>query len=140
MAHCSPRPTADDVGDDAGMTTETLRFLGRAGLLPEQRADGLRDVTLSPDAAGRLRFIQRAQRLGFSLRDIRQLLAISDGLGSGQDQAQPSIASQVEVIDEKLIALMRMRQALLRFEERLVGRGSRAACPILAALQDEAGD
>jgi MerR family copper efflux transcriptional regulator len=68
--------TIGQVAREAGIGVETVRFYEREGLLeePVRRASGYRQFNL--DAVARLRFIKRAQRLGFTLREIKELLAL----------------------------------------------------------------
>jgi len=118
-----------------GVARDVLRFFGRAGLLPDVSADA--DAT--PEYCRRLRFIQRAPRLGFELHEIRDLLSISDGGSRDMKALRVSIETQIESVEERIVALMRVRQALLRTQERLDRRRPQTQCPILAALQDESG-
>ena len=61
---------------DAGVNVQTVRYYERRGLLPEpdRRPSGYREY--GPDALDRLHFIKRAQELGFTLTEIRELLAL----------------------------------------------------------------
>jgi len=118
-----------------GATRDALRFFERAGLL----ADASPDADAGPESRRRLRFIQRAQRLGFELHEIRDLLSISDGGSRDMKGLRVSIETQIESVEERIVALMRMRQALLRLHEQPDCRPP-PHCPIVAALQDESGD
>jgi len=68
--------TIGRLAQEVGINLETVRFYERQGLLPKtpRSASGYR--LFSSDAARRLKFIKRAQELGFSLREIRELLAL----------------------------------------------------------------
>jgi MerR family transcriptional regulator, copper efflux regulator len=116
------------------VTPDALRFLGRAGLLPNASPDA--DAT--PEYRVRLRFIERARALGFDLREIRELLLINDSAIQDMTPLRASIASQIEGVEERIIALMRVRQALLQSQESPGRYGVRD--PIAAALQDESRD
>jgi DNA-binding transcriptional MerR regulator len=116
------------------VTPDVLRFLGRAGLLP----DASPDADATPEYRVRLRFIERARALGFALHEIRELLLINDSAIQGTTPLCASIASQLEGVEERIIALMRVRQALLLSQESPVRHGVRE--PIAAALQDESRD
>ena len=65
-----------ELAKQAGVNVETLRFYERKGLLPEflRRGSGYREYPV--ESASLIRFIKRAQELGFSLREIRELLAL----------------------------------------------------------------
>ena len=68
---------------EAGVGVDTIRYYEREGLLPEprRRPSGYRDYDAGP--IGQLRFIRRAKELGFSLDDIRELLALSTDRNRG---------------------------------------------------------
>jgi DNA-binding transcriptional MerR regulator len=96
----------------AGVNVQTLRYYERRGLLaaPDRRPSGQRQY---PEAAvGRLRTIKAAQRLGFTLAEIEELMAVSEhrrGTGELHRRARAKVAE----IDARLDQLARMRQALL---------------------------
>jgi DNA-binding transcriptional MerR regulator len=115
---------------------DTLRFFVHAGLLP----DAPPEVELTPEYRERVRFVQRAQRLGFDLHEIRELLSISDGVSREMTSLHASIASQVENIEQRIVALMRVRQALLQTHERPDRHAAHPLHPIVAALQGDSRD
>jgi DNA-binding transcriptional MerR regulator len=86
----------------------------------------------------RLRFIDRARALGFALHEIRELLLINDSATPDTTALRASIARQLEDVEERIIALMRVRQALLLSQQSPGRHGVRE--PIAAALQDESRD
>jgi MerR family mercuric resistance operon transcriptional regulator len=96
---------------------EALRFYDRARLLPaETQGPGVAG-TVAPHLERRLRFINGARELGFSLAEIRELLALSDHGLSDEDQSPSRIDRLVGQLDDKLVELMRLRKALLRVRE-----------------------
>ena len=121
------------------MNLETVRYYERRGLLPKppRTATGYR--AFEPDAVRRLRFIRHAQALGFSLHEIKELLALRVKAGvSSADVRQRAQAKLVE-IDEKLKTLRAIKKVLTRFTESCSGAGPISRCPILAALEREEG-
>lgn len=96
---------------------EALRFYDRARLLPAE-IQGLGVAgTVPPQLERRLRFINGARELGFSLAEIRELLALSDhGMADG-DQSPSRIDRLVRQLDDELVELMRLRKVLLRIRE-----------------------
>ena len=68
--------TIGQVAGQAGVGVETVRFYERQGLLevPPRRQSGYREY--GEDAVARLRFIRRAKQLGFTLKEIKELLAL----------------------------------------------------------------
>ena len=113
-----------------------LRFLGRAGLLPNASPNG--DAT--PKYRERMQFIERARALGFNLHEIRELIWISNGVSREKASPHASIESQVESIEQRIVGLMRVRQALLETQERFDRQCPHPHCPIVAALLDESRD
>jgi MerR family copper efflux transcriptional regulator len=119
----------------AGVSIDTVRYYEKSGLLaPETRlASGYRrygDVQLS-----RLRFIRRAQDLGFSLKDIQDLL----GLSRQRDVAKVKRAAEKKLADveARLVSLTRIRDGLATLVATCPGHGRAADCPILQALGSE---
>src|ERR1700722_19430338 len=118
-----------------GVGIDTVRYYERNGLLaPHTRlASGYRrygDIELA-----RLRFIRRAQTLGFTLKEIKQLLALS----AQRDVGRVKRSAQAKLIDVKsrIAALERVRDGLATLIEACPGHGRAAECPILQALNDE---
>ena len=132
----SNRPGSTWVSPAVGVAPDTLRFFVHAGLLP----DAPPEVELTPEYRERVRFVQRAQRLGFDLHEIRELLSISDGVSREMTSLHASIASQVENIEQRIVALMRVRQALLQTPERPDRHAAHPLRPIVAALQGDSRD
>ena len=119
----------------AGVSVDTVRYYEKAGLLsPQERlASGYRRY--SELQLSRLRFIRRAQELGFSLKDIRELL----GLSKQRDVARVKRAAQRKLADveQRLAALTRVRDGLAALVATCPGHGRAADCPILRALDKE---
>jgi len=131
------RSASDSIGigtlaQRAGVGIDTVRYYERNGLLaPRTRlASGYRRY--GELEVSRLRFIRRAQALGFTLKEIRELLAIS----AQRDVARVKRTAQAKLADveERIAALERMRDGLSRLIEACPGHGRAADCPILNAL------
>jgi DNA-binding transcriptional MerR regulator len=122
----------------AGVRIDTVRYYERSGLLaPKTRLQsGYRRYGAAELA--RLRFIRRAQTLGFSLREIRDLLALS----KGRDVARVKRAAQGKLADveQRIAALQRVRDGLATLIEACPGHGDPIDCPILKALGGEGLD
>lgn len=116
----------------AGVSIDTVRYYERGGLLaPKTRlASGYRRY--SPVEVARLRFIRRAQALGFSLKEVKQLLALSNM----RDVSRIKRAAQEKLADveERIVALERVRKGLAELVAACPGHGRAADCPILKAL------
>jgi MerR family transcriptional regulator, copper efflux regulator len=118
-----------------GVGIDTVRYYERNGLLaPLTRlASGYRrygDIELA-----RLRFIRRAQGLGFTLKEIKQLLALS----AQRDVERVKRSAQAKLLDvnSRIAALERVRDGLATLIAACPGHGKAADCPILRALNDE---
>ena len=100
-----------ELAERAGVNVQTLRYYERRGLLaaPARRPSGQREY--SHDAVGLLRTIKAAQRLGFTLAEIEELLSLSEhrrGTGELHRRAEAKVAE----IDARIDQLTRMRLAL----------------------------
>ncbi len=136
MTRSTTRPDLARVSPTPAVTPDALRFLGRAGLLP----DASPDADATPEYRERLRFIERARELGFNLHEIRELIRISDGVSREKTPLHASIESQVDSIEQRIVGLMRVRQALLETYEQFDRQRQHRHCPVVAALQDESRD
>ncbi len=132
--------TIGQVARRAGVGIETVRFYERQGLLeePERRESGYRQY--GEDAIARLRFIRRAKGLGFSLKEIKDLLALRLDPAATRADVRRRAEAKVADIEAKIHDLQRMRQALLRLTASCRGHGPVSGCPILEALDDPGGD
>lgn len=119
----------------AGVSIDTVRYYEKSGLLaPQARLpSGYRrygDLQLF-----RLRFIRRAQELGFTLKDVRELL----GLSKQRDVARVKRAAEKKLaeVEQKVLALQRIRTGLAELVKACPGHGQAQDCPILKALSEE---
>lgn len=118
-----------------GIAIDTIRYYERTGLLsPQERsAAGYRRYTALE--LSRLRFIRRAQSLGFTLREIKELLDLSEHIDIAG--VKRSAGAQVRVIDARIADLLRLREGLATLIVQCPGHGRGADCPILLALAGE---
>lgn len=121
--------------NDVGV--ETVRFYERRGLLrqPEKPANGRRLYTAQHDRC--LRFIRRAQRLGFSLDEIALLLELSASGSDGVRETKVRAEAKLSEVRARVAALQRVERALASLTEACPGCGPSEHCPILSALVDE---
>jgi len=119
----------------AGVGIDTVRYYERSGLLAPSRrlASGYRRYTALE--LSRLRFIRRAQALGFTLSEVRDLLALS----AKRDVARVKRSAQSKLadVDRKIAALQKIREGLATLVAACPGHGRAADCPILQALGGE---
>jgi MerR family copper efflux transcriptional regulator len=117
-----------------GVNLETVRYYERRGLLPKPPRTQAGYRQFPPDAAQRLRFIKRAQELGFSLEEIGELLALRIAPEPNRADIRARAEAKIADIEGKMKTLVAMKRML----RGLVGRcqqGGSAECPILASLE-----
>src|SRR5947199_7838801 len=121
----------------AGVGVETVRFYEREGLLeePPRRASGYRQY--SEQVIKRIHFIKRAQKLGFSLKEISELLLLRVDAQTSCEEVKQRTEAKIAEVERKLVELQRMRQALLQVASLCTGRGPASACPMLDALAQQ---
>ncbi len=121
----------------AGIGVETVRFYERKGLIPEppRTRSGYRQYPR--DTADRVKFIRRAKGLGFTLREISELLdlRVDEVAACGPVEAQAR--EKLEQVNSKIEELRRMETALQRLVEACERRKPTGACPILEELDHE---
>jgi Cu(I)-responsive transcriptional regulator len=119
----------------AGVGIDTVRYYERNGLLtPRARlASGYRRY--GELEVSRLRFIRRAQALGFTLKEVRELLALS----AQRDVARVKRSAQAKLddVNERIAALEKVRDGLATLIAACPGHGRAADCPILKTLGGE---
>lgn len=120
----------------AQVGVETIRYYQRRNLLPipESQPNGFR--TYAPELVQRIRFIKRAQDLGFTLDEIAALLQCEDGA----DRAAIRVVAgdRLAQIQGKLADLQRMAHALSHLIHECEASGPARHCPIIAALSGAA--
>jgi Hg(II)-responsive transcriptional regulator len=122
-----------ETAERAGVNVQTLRYYERRGLLPKppRRASGYREF---PDDAVRVvRFIKRAQELGFSLDEVEDLLRLRRGSRLNRKQIRSVAERRVRQIEQKISELGRMRAALRQLVHAC-HEGTTLDCPIIEAL------
>ena len=131
------RMTIGTLARAAGVGIDTVRFYEREGLLPAptRRASGYREYL--PASVGRLRFIRRAKDLGFSLDEIRDLLALSVDRERGVRGVRQRAEARLAEVQRRLRELRRMQRGLKQLIDACPGHGPLDTCPILAALGDQ---
>lgn len=124
----------------AGVGIDTVRFYERRGLLkpPARRASGYRQYT--PDIVDRLRFIRRAKALGFSLKEIAELLELRSAPGSTCADVRRQAQIKAADVEAKITDLRRIFRALIQLTNKCSGQGPISHCPILEALGQSDGE
>jgi MerR family transcriptional regulator, mercuric resistance operon regulatory protein len=123
-----------EVSSRAGVNNQTLRYYERRGLLPEppRSPAGYRDYPVS--AVSLLRFVKRAQQLGFTLADIEDLLQMADGGPDSCDRARALAAAHAAELDRKIADLQRMRASLGELVATCERPRADRSCPLMQAI------
>ncbi len=118
----------------AGVGVETIRFYEREGLIaePARRASGYRQY--STDAVRRVQFIRRAKDLGFTLKEIQELLELRVDPNSGCGDVREQARAKIRDIEQRIASLEEMKTALEGLANKCRGRGPTSECPILEEL------
>jgi DNA-binding transcriptional MerR regulator len=124
------------VAKAGGVNIQTVRFYEREGLLPAPRrsAAGYRQFT--EDAVRIVTFVKRAQELGFTLREAKQLVRLRTLGPKRAEAAKAAAQGKLRDIDEKIRDLTAMRAALASLVDSCQGSGGPITCPILEALEN----
>jgi len=122
------------VAKRTGVTVETVRFYEKQGLIaaPQRSETGYRQYP--PETVKRVRFIQHAKEVGFTLKDIGELLALRREPGTSCADIKLRATQKIEAVDQKIRDLKRIRDALARMVMKCSGRGALSKCPILEEL------
>ncbi|AYO86637.1 MerR family DNA-binding protein [Methylobacterium brachiatum] len=118
---------------EAGVSVETIRFYERRGLIKQPPKGGGYRV-YPAEVVARIRFVRQAQRIGFSLRETEELLALRTDPHANCADVRDEARRKVAEVDEKIAELLRVRAALQTVIETCPGRGELQACTILEAL------
>lgn len=120
---------------EAGVGVETIRFYERRGLIdrpPKPQGAGYR--LYPPEIVERIQFIREAQTLGFSLREIQELLSLRSDSSADCGAVRARARAKVQQVNGKIAELERIRVALERIIAVCPGRGGLRSCTILEAL------
>lgn len=126
-----------EVARQAGVNVQTLRYYERRGLLPEpaRSAGGYRAYT--PEAVRVVRFVKRAQALGFSLDEIEELLHLAAGGPDHCDTARDMAARRMTDLNRRIAELAAMRDALALLVDTCEMPRTERECPILHELEPD---
>ena len=119
----------------AGVNVETIRFYQRKGLLlePDRPYGSIRRYGGSDVA--RVKFVKSAQRLGFSLDEIDELLKLEDGAHCSE--ASEIAALRLVDVRARLTDLARMEAALSKLVDECCARHGQVSCPLIEALHGD---
>lgn len=130
--------TVGCLANELGICTETIRYYHRIGLLPvPTRLPGSTVRVYGEDDLRLLRFIKQAQQLGFSLEEIRKLIALSNG--SHCQQVQSLARQKLHGLEQRMAEIADMRDTIAALLNECAKNNRDAQCPMIDALWQNTG-
>lgn len=127
--------TIGKIAQKAGVGVETIRFYERRGLVERPTRPRIGGYRFYDDEIiERIRFIRQAQELGFSLREIAELLSLRADPGADCGDVRTQAVIKREEVSRKIVQLERIRAALDQLVASCPGGGALRACTIMDAL------
>jgi Hg(II)-responsive transcriptional regulator len=121
----------------AGVRVDTLRYYEKRRLLPRPARTYTGYRMYDEDAVRRVRFIKRAQELGFTLKEIAELLELADGRAGGCGEVRAFAGKKAGDLAAKIRDMRRMKAVLESLMKQCSGAGPVSACPIVESLATE---
>ena len=134
--HDKTGATIGALAEAAGVNVETIRFYQRKGLMPEPEKPYGSIRRYGAAELARVRFIKSAQRLGFSLEEVGELLKLEDGARCRE--ARQLAEQKLVDVRQKLSDLQRIESVLAGLVARCSAVRGRVNCPLIASLQEAA--
>ena len=132
--HDKSGATIGALAETAGVNVETIRFYQRKGLMPEPEKPYGSIRRYGAAELARVRFIKSAQRLGFSLEEVGELLKLEDGARCSE--ARQLAEQKLVDVRQKLTDLQRIESVLAGLVARCSAVRGRINCPLIASLQE----
>lgn len=123
-----------ELATQAGVSVQTLRYYERRGLVGAVRRPGSRYRQYGPETLRTIRFIRRAQALGFTLDEIRDLLGLWAESSKSCSAVEQRASAKLGSIEAKIGDLVAMRDGLAQYVTACRNRKSLHECPLLAGL------
>ncbi len=130
--------TIGEAAKASALRVETIRYYEKEGLLktPRRTAAGYRLYT--EESIKRLIFICTAKELGFSLKDIKQLLSLRANPKSKCKDVKRKAEEKIQEVELKIQTLRDIKKALKNLSSACSGKGPATDCPILEAIEKQA--
>jgi len=125
------------VANQVALTVETIRFYEKNGLIepPERNESGYRDY---PEATvQQLSFIRKAKELGFSLKEIKELLLLRNAPGSTCHEVKEQAVKKMQDIDCKVNELLDIKKSLAQLVSSCPGQGPLSGCPLIKSISTQ---
>lgn len=105
------------------------------GLIPKPRRNESNYRIYSEDTTVIIRFVKKAQHLGFTLKEIQELLSFRSALDSDCNRIRSMAGEKISDIDGRINSLKRMKKALAVLQNECVGGNPVSSCPIIESLE-----
>ena len=129
--------TIGQLAKRANVNVETIRYYERRRLVPEPRRTPSGYRQYGEPTVARIRFIKRAQELGFSLKDIAELLALRVRHAAACGPVERKTRAKIELVEQKIRELQGMKTALERVIAACEAKEPTSECPLLEELEEE---
>ncbi len=129
--------TRGELAKRCDVNFETVRYYERVGLIPKPSRTSSNYRVYGEETVRRIRFIKRAQDLGFTLNEVKDLLSLRARPRAKCADVLERAEAKIRDIDNKIRTLKAMRRALVRIKSECQGAMPISACPILESLDAE---
>ena len=129
--------TIGKVAERAGVNIDTLRYYEREDVIAKPSRNGSNYRLYPENTIRQVRFVKRAQELGFSLSEIRELLELRLKKNASCTGIRDQALAKVDALNEKIRTLQAMRRALVKLAKACPIDGPVGECPILDALDEK---
>jgi MerR family mercuric resistance operon transcriptional regulator len=128
--------TIGKVAKEANVNIETVRYYERLGLIskPPRTESGYRQFPV--EVVQRIKFIKRAQELGFTLLEVNKLLSVSDGKDYDCHDIQQFASKKLEEIEQKISDLEKIKSILYDLSKKCPGQSPLDKCSILEEFKE----
>ncbi len=126
-----------ELARSTGVSIDTVRYYERNAILPQPARQSSGYRRYCDDDVSRLRFVRRAKALGFTLVEIRELLALAGRRDEDMAGLKAAAAEKLTDVQQRIEELTRIRDGLHALVASCPGHGALDHCPILAALAEE---
>lgn len=127
--------TRGQLAKGAGVGVEALRFYEKQGLLPAPKRDNSGYRRYTPEMAQRLRFITHAKDLGFTLREIHEMLELRDLAGDTCSPICDRVDAKIDEVEKKIRTLTLLKRCLEKLSGACDGGQPIQSCPIVHFIE-----
>ncbi len=131
------RLTRGELAKESGVNSATIRYYEKIDLLPEPPRSNAGYRLFSNESVNRIRFIKQSQELGFSLKEIKELLNLRVTPEATTSDVRKRATEKIDEIGDKIKRLGEMKKSLKILVDTCCNEDSASECPILENLASE---